>query len=441
MQVFVSHASTEHDLLLARALAAALRRAEIEPWLDEERLPPGRKLEGDLRSAIDHSEAGVFLVSGSWVESKWCQWELAQFNGRPQPPVLVALLRQPRHELAHLLGPDFSALTTMDWPDDGQSSEERFWRLYCGLKLEAPGPQQDWKTKGGAWWTAATQPADVPPPRATLPDSIMRGPYSSISLRCDRTRQWGTIVTHASLPRHEIIVVPGRRGFGHQHLLARIAEGLTDPPRAMKEVSWRDRRPDTVPDLLELLLESLTDRPPAAGPIETRVANQVSALLATRNVVLIHPVLRGAFDRASAVADYYGSALPAILGPAARPHYLKCVQPIEWMPTTFRARLAAGATEAIGALMLDRPGSSLEGAALEFIERLKSHAPPHIPVTILPPLEPIPHDELTEFLETLDLTPRQRTALFDRVLSVAQTPDELFQAIDDFYPEVRGDTP
>lgn len=438
MQVFLSYASTERDTLLVRALAAALRGAKLSPWLDEERLPPGQRLEADLRLAIERSEAGVFLVSGSWLESKWCRWELAQFGERKPPPLLIALLRQPRDQIARLLGPDLSALTQLEWADDTGAVEERFWRLYCGLTQSPPGPQPEWAARGSAIargaFSAAKQTlaSDSPPIRGA------GGPYALISITCDRTKHWGTIVTHASLNRHEVLALMGPRGFGHKQLLMRIAQELTDPPRVVKEVSWGDRRPDTQPDLLELLLQALSERP-AAGDLETRAGEQLRTLLSTRNVVLLHPPVRSGFDR-SALVDYYTSTLPRLLGAAPWSHQLKCVQPVEWLPKTTVRRLRNGLADALGPFT-DPEDDSSETAARGFINRLKTGATPTFPLTILPVLDDVPQDELAEFLDRQDLTEAQRARLLKRVLSVATTPDEIFKAIDDYYPEVRGSTP
>ena len=69
---------------------------------------------------------------------------------------------------------------------------------------------------------------------------------------------------------------------------------------------------------------------------------------------------------------------------------------------------------------------------------MKTGAKPQMPVTILPVLDVVPPDELTEFAERLDLTDAQRARLLEQVRAVARTPDEIFEAIDDYYPEVRG---
>ncbi|PYR62009.1 MAG: hypothetical protein DMF91_08180 [Acidobacteria bacterium] len=436
MQVFISHASTESDIQLARALAAALRRADFSPWLDEERLPPGKRLEADLRAAMDTSASAVFLISGSWIESKWCQWELEQFGLRAPAPVLIALLRQPRDELARLLGPDLSALTHLDWRDDIKAPEECFWRLCCGLNGQAPGPQSEWAACGGAWWRGSTPASAAPPAQPALRESRMRGPYTAISTTCNRAKQWGLIVTHAALERHEVLALMGPRGFGHRQLLTRIAQGLTDPPRVVKEVSWADRRPDTLPDLLELLLHALTDYASPSGSIAAGVADQLKALLTSRNVVLLHPPIRGGFDR-PALLEYYTSVLPQIVGTAPVTHHLKCVHPVEWLPASAGERVGATINEVLGTFTAPSPGS-VETAAKGFVERMKTGAKPQMPVTILPVLDVVPPDELTEFAERLDLTDAQRARLLEQVRAVARTPDEIFEAIDDYYPEVRG---
>jgi hypothetical protein len=70
MQVFISYAHTPADTELARYLAARLRDAGIDAWLDEASLAGGSRLQADIQRAIAASNAGVFLVSPSWLGSE-----------------------------------------------------------------------------------------------------------------------------------------------------------------------------------------------------------------------------------------------------------------------------------------------------------------------------------------------------------------------------------
>jgi hypothetical protein len=65
--------------------------------------------------------------------------------------------------------------------------------------------------------------------------------------------------------------------------------------------------------------------------VDVRIAEHLNLLLKSRNVVLLHPPIRGGFDR-PALLEYYTSVIPEIVGTAPGRHYLKCVQPVEWLP-------------------------------------------------------------------------------------------------------------
>lgn len=438
MQVFLSYAWTEHDKRLARMLAGALRAASMTPWFDEERMRPGVDIEQSIRLAIENSDSGVFLVSRTWTERDFTRQELYQFSLRKPRPPLIALLREPREHIARLIPAALSQVTHLEWLDDGGQPEERFWQLYCGLlQIDDLGPRSEWAARGAKVCGTAFSATAAPALPAGMSPSAKTGPYGSVSITCDRTRHWGAIVTHARVQQHEVLALRGPRGFGHKQLLMRIAQELTDPPRVVKEVSWSDRRPETLPDLLELLLHALSDHPPSAGDLEARVGECLRSLLSARNLVLLHPALRGGFDRA-VLLEYYTSTLPRILAAAPLPHHVKCVQPLEWLPRTAVGRLARGLTSLFGAAGDDEREDADESSARRFIDRLKRQAAPYLPVAVLPPLDAVPDDEIDEFLARQNLTEAQRTRLLRRVRAVAKTPDEIFRAIDDYYPEVRG---
>jgi hypothetical protein len=433
-QVFISYSRSERDQVLARAVARALESAGFSAWLDEEKLPPGEPLEEDLRSAIEQSDAGIFLVSNSWLERKWCRWEIQQFGLRPTPARLVAVLRQPREQIVRRLGPDISDLLHLVWHSDDDPYDERLWVLYCGVTGIEPGPQAQWAAKGAPLAASALATIKNRISVEPMASSPSKGPYASRSLTCDRSVHWGTIITHAGDPRHEVLGLVGPSGFGHSQLLKRIAHELTDPPRVVKDVTWDGRQPQVEADLLELVLRALTDRPATSGDIEARLADTLRAMLATRNVVLLFPTLTGGFTD-SPLSHLYTSTLPRILGTEPSRHHLKCVQAIEWLPAPTMQRLLQSFTSFFAE---DPEEDGRERAARKFVDDLQSAAAKHVPFTLLPVLDDVPRGELEDFLKRQDLTAGQRDALLRRVLEVGRTPDAIFTAIDKYYDEFRG---
>ena len=94
MQVFLSYARSGAGL---SASEVSRRRAQVgglDVWLDEERLPPGHRLEAAIRQGVDTSDAAVFLISRLWVERDWTRWELTQFARRePRCERMLPVLR------------------------------------------------------------------------------------------------------------------------------------------------------------------------------------------------------------------------------------------------------------------------------------------------------------------------------------------------------------
>lgn len=440
MQVFLSYAWSAADSFVARKLAGALRAAKMTVWLDEEQLPAGGhrgdRLDDRLRQGIDASDAAVFLVSQSWIERDWTRWELDLFAARNPRPRLVPLLRLARDQLLRYIPPQLSQLAQLEWLDSEKSPIERFWQVYCGVQDLPPGPREEWQARGLAISGSVfndTQPGspgeDSAPstPRPALPRKI----WDDVSTTCDRARHWTAFLTHARTDAHEMLLLPGARGSGHKQFLARVMRDLSEePPRAIAQVTWPER-PRTQADYLELLATGLGEPPGGRVDLEARVIDLLRARLASRNLVLLQSPLRSGFDDPEAMR-YYTVTLPALLAKANPAHRLKYVQPIEWsaegIVTKIFQRLRGGGL------------SSDHAGAHRLMEALEAKAGAPLRIKSLPPLAEIPRDELIEFLDALGLTAVQRDRLMKQIDAVAHTPEEVFTAIEDYYPEVSRST-
>jgi TIR domain len=440
MQVFISYAHTKHDSNLARWLANAFRKAGLSPWFDDSDTSPGDPVESTLRQAIDASDAAVFLISRCWLERSWTIWELNQFATRELPcERLVPVLRGPTSELQRLIPAYLTRCRHIEWPTDKAEALSAFWNVYCGVTGQRPGPREHWNAQAGAL-IGGTEPPSVELPRPVWDPAAPRTHpgQQRVSLRCDRTQLWGLIETHAQEPASELLLIPGPRGQGHEHFLVRVEGELRrDPPRNVIALQW-PRRPASQNDYLEALASHLELEVGPHVDLRPRLQERIATLLGHQNLVLLHPPIRSHFFD-DELATYYVETLPGLLSRREVPFHLKCVQPLKWRSSGSLHRLAARMTRMMWAGAGEAEWieeASEESDAYRLIKRLKDTASSALRVVPLPVLGEVPDVEIIQFFDRLGLSDAQRRRLLARIRSTSHTPEELFQAIDEYYPEL-----
>ena len=87
--IFLSYRSTEADIALK--LAASLKNAGVNLWMDRLDIKPGDDWRKALESALNNCAAMIAVLSPGYVTSKYCQRELARADRllRPVFPVLL----------------------------------------------------------------------------------------------------------------------------------------------------------------------------------------------------------------------------------------------------------------------------------------------------------------------------------------------------------------
>lgn len=73
--VFISHASEDKDGFV-RPFAEALRKERVEVWFDEFSLRPGMSLRRSIDSGLAKSRFGIVVLSPSFFNKSWPEWEL-----------------------------------------------------------------------------------------------------------------------------------------------------------------------------------------------------------------------------------------------------------------------------------------------------------------------------------------------------------------------------
>jgi hypothetical protein len=414
MRVFISYAHTELDRALARVIAARLRAVRIDVWMDESSLPGGRHTQKAIEDGAASCGHAMFLVSRSWLERDWTNWELGLFDQRTPEPTLVPVWRRPRRELK--LPPQLYQLTGLDWAEHDNDVDARFWQLYCALTDTAPGPAETWGRSGRELgpFRGMVPGLTPPPPRAVRP-----------SLKCDRAPQWKTIDDLATSSTNELMILPGSAGQGHEHFAERVEKLLrADPPRHIARVDWGDgRRPSSKAEYRDGVARALGV--PAEG-LETGLGER----LAHENLVLLHPCIRSRFID-DMVVEYYAKWLPEWVAAAQPRANVKCIQPVEWPRDTVgsmvRRWLGAGGASDGNA----RPDADI------LLRQLLDRAGPVLRAVRLAELHDVSRPELDEFCQIMALKPFQVSWLLDRISARhARTASEVFKAIDDYIPEL-----
>jgi hypothetical protein len=417
MQAFISYAHTPTDTALARYLAARLRDARLDVWLDESSLKAGGLLQADIERAIADSDAGIFLMSQSWAASEWTAFELEQFDKRdPHVVRRIPIFRSPRERLS--VPPPLVKITGLVWLEDETDNDARFWELYCALTDTAPGPSDEWSARGRRLGSSS---APVAPPAVPRPLPSLRP-----SLRCNRALQWKTVDDLATDTSHELIMVPGVVGQAHEHFLERVQRLLRmDPPRSVTTVDWATR-PRSRDEFREALARAL-NVPPSS------LAAELGLRLAHSNIVLLHPCLRARFLD-DALVQYYTVWLPELIAECQPRMNLKILQPVEWPPDS-------GVAAQLMTWLRLRGSASDDGRpqAQQLMGQVRAGSGAALPFIRLHDLSDITDDDLNEFCDVMKLNDRQKTWLLSRIsMRSPKTPRDVFQAIDDYLPDARS---
>lgn len=415
MRVFISYAHTEVDRALARVVAARLRAAKIDVWMDESSLPGGRHTQQAIEAAAATCGHAVFLVSRSWLERAWTNWELGLFVERTAPATVVPVWRRPRRELK--VPPQIYQLTGLDWPEGDTDLDARFWQLHCALTDAPPGPADTWGRSGRELSPSRGRP--VEPPRQ--PPQLVRP-----SLKCDRAPQWKTIDDLATSGGSELMLLPGSAGQGHEHFVERVERLLrSDPPRIIARVDWGDRRrPSSVDEFRDSVARALGIVP--ASDLEAGLSER----LAHQNVVLLHPCIRSRFID-DLVVDYYAKWLPQWVATGRSRMNLKCVQPVEWPRESLRDVVVRWVGAGGGSDGNGKPDADT------LLRQLLEQAGPALRAVRMAELHDVSRPELDEFCQVMALKPRQVSWLLERIGSRhARTAGDVFKAIDDYIPEL-----
>src|SRR6266487_2077424 len=138
---------TTEDQELARKLVRWLRASGFEIWFDEEQLIPGQRWREGLEEGLRASRHLIALLTKSYSSRHWTQRELDLFDLEADQTRRRILGIQIGEIKRGTLDQVFLVDQRLFWRNE-DFDPEAFWKLYCGLKGEKPGPQSEWASKG-----------------------------------------------------------------------------------------------------------------------------------------------------------------------------------------------------------------------------------------------------------------------------------------------------
>lgn len=412
--IFISYSRTPLETELATLLETCLTTAGLEVWRDTTQIQVGEPFKPEIEAAVKRASWMVFLISGSWLDSPWCQYELTlalTHHGGAQK--CLPVLRAPMDRIGKRLPVPFKDLNVTTWLEDEADAGARVFELYARISGENV-PAVEWSARGKALLAkagvAAGGPKPPPPPVHLDPPSF----------NCDRAPQWTTVAALLGSGRHDLAIVRGPSGEYHEHFLDRVTRALPpQPERTIVPVRWQ-RRPVGKDDFLRALTDSLQTGDPS------RLPDHIRQRLTQRHLVLVHGCVRGDFEDDD-LEQYYGTWLPELVAGHRGPFHLKCVQALEWRQEALLKRLLGW-----GAANDDDNRSAAERLVLHIETRQQS-----LTVVRLRELEPITPRELQEFCDTWVPT-AHRAPLLAAVKQSAKTSEETLRAIDKYLLTVRA---
>jgi TIR domain len=128
--VFLAHNSQDKPLI--RVVYRKLRSYGLNPWLDEEHIPPGTTFQDEIQEAITQVKSSAIFFGKSGL-GRWQAFELKAFISQcierkiPVIPVLLPGVSEIPDSLPFLR--EFHAVTFRDDIEDDQSTQNLYWGI------------------------------------------------------------------------------------------------------------------------------------------------------------------------------------------------------------------------------------------------------------------------------------------------------------------------
>jgi hypothetical protein len=241
--VFISYSrQPKENADFVRQLAAKLRAANFEVWLDEEQISIADNIQEKIVEAISKADAALFIVNSRWLEQDrdFIRYEVSLVADQ-RAARRVVVLREPAG--TRELGPYFSTLNRLEWFPDDPQPDARFWEIYCGITGTAPGPRSEWDDRGRGLsspqpvCSVASPAAPEPAPKVAAPPA----PAIPHVPKADKSLRVALLYKRNAQPDDHVLVLleNGLRAAGHDVFIDRHlrigVEWATEIERQVRE--------------------------------------------------------------------------------------------------------------------------------------------------------------------------------------------------------------
>ena len=146
--IFFSY--SEEDIYLARLIVNNLRKAGFILWFAEEQVYAGFRFRSQLEQGLRESKHMISLITESYVNRHWTQREIDLFDisaDHTERKIIGIINKEFPEQLFSKIDQVFNVYQRIYWKNK-HIDYSSIWHIYCGIKESAPGPRNEWITKG-----------------------------------------------------------------------------------------------------------------------------------------------------------------------------------------------------------------------------------------------------------------------------------------------------
>jgi hypothetical protein len=238
LTVFISYSRA--DILQVLQLAAALREAGFQTWVDFENLKPGERWKEAIDRALSRADALLFCLSPMSVESAWANVELKLAIAKKIRIIPIIIRGVSLDTLPHQVR-EVHALDLARWPSrEAPRSAAKEIAISLGLGLATCSEMNDHGEFSTIWISVGD--------RAHLPSDVPTSAYrvDTNLIRCWHARTitdsiLSEVIANSDHGRNAVIAVGANADSFETHVLIGAVAARVGEWRLTLIASWSDR--------------------------------------------------------------------------------------------------------------------------------------------------------------------------------------------------------